>query len=126
MQDATRGLPMLKLLLRLRPALLITSLVLLGAAGPTFAGDAAGSPDWRDVALAAVGIVSGLVTAWATFMQAMLSKVQRQLAETRELVLSEYQTGEAVKEYVRSGVQEAINPVNVRLARIETKLGVAP
>lgn len=117
---------MLKLLIRLRPALLLASLVLLGIAGPSFATGSSAGPDWRDVAMVAGGIVMSLITGWASFMHLALTKVKEELAQTRELVLSEYQTSEDVKDAVKAGVQEAINPVNVRLAAIGARLGIQP
>lgn len=117
---------MLKLLIRLRPALMLASLVMLGIAGPSFANASAAGPDWRDVAMVAGGIVMSLITAWASFMQVALAGVKEQLAQTRELVLSEYQTQADVKDAVKAGVQEAINPVNVRLAAIAARLGIQP
>ncbi len=117
---------MLNLLIRLRPALLLASLVMLGIAGPSFASGSSPGPDWRDVALMAGGVVMTLITGWASLMQLALAKVKEELAQTRELVLSEYQTQEDVKNAVRAGVQEAINPVNVRLAAIGARLGIQP
>lgn len=125
MRTAFPGLRMLKLLIKLRPVLLLASLVMLGVSGPSFAGVGGSGPDWRDVALAALGIVSSLVSAWATFMQLALTRLSKQLAETRELVLSEYQTADDVKDSVKAGVQEAINPLSIRIAAIGARLGVS-
>ena len=94
---------MLTLLIRLRPVMLMASLVMLAISGPSFAAEGANGPDWRDVALAALGLVSSLVTAWATFMQIALTRLQNQLTLTRELVLSEYQTAADVKASVKAG-----------------------
>lgn len=117
---------MLKLLIRARPALLLTSLFLFAIAGPSFGADATQSPGWRDVALVALSLVLSLISAWATFMQRTILKLQQDLTKTREQMLAEYHNAEQVKDAVKAGVQEAINPVSIRIAVISERLGIRP
>ena len=112
----------MKLLYKLRKAMALLSILIFGSVAPAFSSTATHGPDWQSVALGALSIVLALVSAWATYMQYLLMKVREDLAQTRELVMSEYQTTEDVHDAVKAGVQEAINPINVRTARIEAGL----
>lgn len=111
----------------------VVGVVLLLYAGTAWAqtqGHA--GPDWSTIALAAIGMASALIAAYAKGLQSSVSRVEEELDDLRDLVFRDYGNKVDTERLINAGIAvlraemhaqgQSVSAIHTRLDRMKVPL----
>lgn len=98
---------------------------LLLVSAPSFAQSESAGLGWRDVALAAVGLVMVLAGAFMRSLDVRVAAVTAEARQTRETLLRDYHPKDEIRETVASALaptQQAVSRIEIQITALHRRL----